>query len=222
MNKEQLLIIGSGSQARYVIENVHQRNEFRIVGIADIETSKNVGKLINGVYIICTIDDIENYFPPDAGRIIVAYGDNSKKREIVRHLQKLGYKFATIISPKAYISETAKIGEGVIINPMAIIMPNAYIGKHVILHSHVVVEHDCYISDYANLSPGVSLGGNVWVEEGAYLYTGSSVIPKIHIGAWAVVGAGAVVIQDVPDNTTVVGVPARVIKSNKRGGKDGR
>ena len=60
--------------------------------------------------------------------------------------------------------------------------------------------------------PGAALAGWVHVKEGAYIYTNATVIPTRKIGRYAVVGAGAVVLQDVPDYAVVVGNPARIIK----------
>ncbi|MGZ9197173.1 MAG: DapH/DapD/GlmU-related protein, partial [Candidatus Deferrimicrobiaceae bacterium] len=79
------------------------------------------------------------------------------------------------------------------------------------------VDHDCAIGDFVHICPGAHLGGAVVVEEGTFLGVGSSVVPGIRIGRWSVIGAGAVVTKDIPDNCTAVGVPARVIKTREEG-----
>ena len=60
--------------------------------------------------------------------------------------------------------------------------------------------------------PGVVTGGNVTVGERARLHTGAIVKNRLRIGSDAVVGAGAVIIRDVPASTVVVGVPGRVLR----------
>jgi UDP-perosamine 4-acetyltransferase len=212
-----LYIIGTGSQARYVIDTAQRGQCFEVMGLAEPERNENVGKEINGVPVLCRLEDLPKFFPPDRGEVVVAHGNNWKKREIVRHLKNCGYLFATVISPAAYISQSAAVCEGAIINPGAVVMPNAWIGAHAVIHSHVDVEHDCRIGDYANLAPGVSMGGRVEIGEGTYVYTGTRIIPGIRIGAWAVVGAGATVIREVASNTLVVGSPARRIRDNTPG-----
>jgi acetyltransferase-like isoleucine patch superfamily enzyme len=72
------------------------------------------------------------------------------------------------------------------------------------------VDHDCDIGEFVHIAPGTHLAGNVRVETGAFVGTGVSVIPGMRIGRWSVIGAGGVVICDVPEEVTVVGVPARV------------
>jgi len=73
------------------------------------------------------------------------------------------------------------------------------------------VDHDCEIEDFVHIAPGVHLAGGVLVGEGSLLGIGSSVIPYKRIGRWTIVGAGGVVVNDIPDCVTVVGVPARPI-----------
>lgn len=214
---DKLLIIGAGSQARYVIDIVRERGNCKIVGIADIEKRPGPGKVINGVKVSCFLDDVPAIYSPRDCRVIIAYGKNGKKRVIANNLEKKGYRFYTAVSPRAYVSPSAVIGEGSIINPLAVIMPNANIGRHVIIHSNADIEHDNVIEDYANIGPGVSFGGCVRVKKGAYVYTGASVIPGIIIGKNAVAGAGAVVIKNVADGDVVAGCPARPIKRKSRG-----
>ena len=71
--------------------------------------------------------------------------------------------------------------------------------------------------DYATLAPGVHISGNVTLDEGAYVGTGANVIEKRRIGAWSIIGAGAAIVRDVPANTTVVGIPGRVIETRQSG-----
>ena len=213
MNK--LLIIGSGSQARYVIDTINENGIYKIAGIVDIEQVSNAGKIVNGVKIVCFWANISDHFSNTDAQVIVAFGNNGKKREIVGALKAKGFKFAQSISNHAHISPFTKIGEGCIINPATTIMPNAKLGCHVIVHSHSVIEHDNIIEDYVNIGPGVSFGGSVHVKEGAYIYTGAIIIPKIIIGKEAIVGAGAVVIRNVANGDTVVGNPAKSVVNNK-------
>lgn len=209
---KNLCIVGTGSQARYVIETVGISHNYTISGLVDLEDPERIGKDINGYKIKCLLDEVADYFSPSQCHIIVAYGDNKKKKEVVEYIENLGYSFASIINPSAYISKYVDIGKGCILNPNVTILPNVQIGNHVIIHSGSVIEHDNDIGNYVNVAPGVSTGGNVKVGEGTYLYTGAIVIPKINIGKWAVVGAGAVIREDINDHETVVGIPGRSIK----------
>ena len=207
---KDLYIIGTGSQARYVIDICQTH---KIKGLIDIMNQENIGKIINDIKVICLLDDIIKHVPVNENTdVIVAFGDNKKKEEIVEKLLKLGYNFATVISNNSYISKFAKIGKGCIICQNVTIQPNAIICNHVIVHAGSVIEHDNVLEDFSNIAPGVKFGGCVEIGKGAYVYTGAVIIPKIKVGKYSVVGAGAVVLKNVDEYSTVVGVPAKKIK----------
>jgi sugar O-acyltransferase (sialic acid O-acetyltransferase NeuD family) len=155
---------------------------------------------------------LTNIAEKEVASAIVCCGDNSQKEDLTNTVTKLGFDIINVIHPHTTIAKTVTLGKGVIINAGSIIQPFARIGNGVMIHAGVIVEHDNIIEDYASLAPGVKLAGWVKVKKGAYVYTGASVINRITIGENAVVGAGAVVLEDVPDNAVVVGVPAKVIK----------
>ncbi|MBS3171154.1 acetyltransferase [Candidatus Woesearchaeota archaeon] len=207
---KDLYIIGTGSQARYVIDICKTH---RIRGLIDIINRENIDKNINGVKVICHLDDIADHVPVKSDTdVIVAFGDNKKKEKIVEKLSEIGYNFSTIISDFSYVSKFAKIGKGCIICQNVTIQPNSNIGNHVIIHAGCVIEHDNVLGDFSNIAPGVKTGGNVEVGQGAYVYTGAVIIPKVKIGKYSIIGAGAVVLKNVADNSTVVGNPAKKIK----------
>ena len=201
-------MVGSGSQARYVIDICVDSGPYDVVGLADVETEKNVGRVVNGVSVRWVLARLIREVAPSLVKVIVAYGKHDTKREVVEELSRAGFQFATVISPLASISRWATIDVGTIVNPLAAVLPNARIGQHVVVHSHAVVEHDNVLEDYVNVAPGVSLGGNVSIGEAAYVYTGASVRPGIVVGRGAIVAAGAAVVKDVPAGAVVAGVPA--------------
>jgi acetyltransferase-like isoleucine patch superfamily enzyme len=91
---------------------------------------------------------------------------------------------------------------------------NSEFGKHCIINTNASVDHDCKIGDFVHISPKVTLAGNVTVDEGSHIGIGSTVIQGRHIGKWVTIGAGAVIIEDVPDYAVVVGVPGNIIRYN--------
>ena len=74
------------------------------------------------------------------------------------------------------------------------------------------VGHDTVIGDYSSFMPTCNISGEVNIGEGVYCGTGAKIINQKNVGKLSTIGAGAVVIKDVPDYAVVAGVPAKIIK----------
>ena len=88
---------------------------------------------------------------------------------------------------------------------------NTNIGNHVIISPKCGIGHDCLIEDYVTLLWNVNVSGNELIRKGATLGSGSTIIQGLEIGKNSYVGAGTVVIRDIEENKTAVGVPSRYI-----------
>lgn len=85
-----------------------------------------------------------------------------------------------------------------------------YIGDHALIGHNVVlatIDHDLNPYDRHNHYAPIHIGNRVWIGSNAVITKG------VHIGDGAVIAAGAVVTRDVPENTIVGGVPAKVIRT---------
>jgi sugar O-acyltransferase (sialic acid O-acetyltransferase NeuD family) len=211
-----LFIFGCGSQAVYVVDCLLARQMALPVAIVDLETGGMVGSAVGPATVTHNLDAALTAFDPRRHRAVVAHGDNRRKLEIVSCLAAAGAAFESALHPAAVISPLAQVAAGCIVNAGAVILPNVRLEPHVIIHSMTSIDHDCQIGEGANIAPGVAMAGRVSVGRGAWIYTGAAVTPKRRIGAFAVVGAGAVVIRDVADGETVAGNPARTLR--RRGG----
>jgi len=151
------------------------------------------------------------FLNPD-NQLIIAVGDNYMRKKLSKRWKG---QYKTTIHPKAVVSSHTLIGEGTVVMASAIINSGAYIGNHVIINSGSLVEHDCIINNYVHISPMAALAGSVFVDEGAQIGINATIRQGIKIGKWAIVGAGAVVVKDVPDYAVVVGNPASILRYNR-------
>lgn len=143
--------------------------------------------------------------------VVISIGDNNTRKMIAGRIET-SCNFLTAVHPRAVLAESSSVGPGTVVMANAVINADSKIGKHVIINTGAVVEHDCLVADFVHISPNATLCGNVSVGEGTHIGAGVVVIPGINIGSWCKIGAGAVVIRDVPDGSTVVGNPGRIIK----------
>ena len=143
--------------------------------------------------------------------VIASIGINKTRKSIV---EKLNCQFATAVHPSAMVCPSAKIGEGTVVMAGAVINADVIIGKHCIINTGASIDHECVIGDYCHIAPHATLCGQVHVGEGTLIGVGASVIPCVEIGNWCTVGAGAAVVTNVPDNKTVVGVPAKALSKS--------
>lgn len=202
-SSEKILLHGSGEHARVVLDCLLATGR-NIIGLFDPKHSEPLfGVPQKGAY--------DPTFEVDA-KVIIAIGDNHIRRKVAAITQ---HQYTNAIHPSAVLSSRALIGVGSMILHGAIVQAECIIGRHVILNTGAQIDHNGQIGDYAHIAPGAVVAGSVQIGEGAFIGAGAVIIPGRKIGAWATVGAGAVVTKDVPDYSVAVGVPARVIKTNK-------
>lgn len=125
--------------------------------------------------------------------------------------------FATLVHPAARVSSRSSLADGVIISPGVIVASYTLIGQFVFINRGALIGHHTRIGDFVTIQPGANVAGACDIGEGSYIGMGAVVIDRVRIGAHSVVGAGAVVTQDVPDHVQVVGVPARIVKTDING-----
>lgn len=144
--------------------------------------------------------------------VFVAIGSNRVRQKVFSELLAAGKHILTITHPHTMISPRATLQEGVIAIPGTVVNRDARIGCGVILNTLCSVGHDCIVEDFSQVAPGVNLGGAVVIGEGVFLGIGTKVVPEAQIGAWSIVGAGSVVLNDLPSGVFCHGSPARVIR----------
>lgn len=143
--------------------------------------------------------------------IVCAIGDPLIRLKLCEYFRKKGATFANIIHPTVMIADYSEIGTGVIICPNTIISTNVQIGDFVLINTLCVVGHDVTIQQGCTLSAQCDLMGGVYLEESSFLGSGVRILPHTRVGQGAKVGAGSLVIRNVPSKVSVFGNPAKQI-----------
>jgi len=206
-------IIGAGGHGRVVLDIIRSAGVHRPVGFIDGNPLLQ-GRRIDGLPVLGDLSALEKLKFDGLEGAIVAIGDNGIRREYVETIDGFDLTLVNAIHPSANVASNCSIGSNVVIAAGSVTCAHCQIGNSVILNTGCVVDHETVVGNAAHVCPGARLAGRVIVESGAFIGIGATVIQNLRIGSDAVVGAGAVVIRDVPPGSTVVGVPARPIKTH--------
>jgi sugar O-acyltransferase (sialic acid O-acetyltransferase NeuD family) len=211
---KQIVGVGAGRHSRVVIDILRLAGDFEVVGLVDAN-QKLWGTHVDGVRVLGDDDmlsDLHREGVIHAFNGIGSVGNSESRKRVFEFVSGVGFEFPKAIHPSAVIAASSSIGAGATVMANATVNPGAVIGSNVIVNTGAIVEHDCVVGDHAHVAVGSQLGGGVRVGEGSHIGIGASVRQGIVIGRNAVIGAGAAVVDDVPDDVVVVGVPAKVLR----------
>ncbi|MCG7409894.1 acetyltransferase [Paenibacillus sp. ACRRX] len=206
-SSRKTVIIGAGGHAKVIIDILRSMPQIEIVGCIDRSSIRSIMQ----VPVLGDDDLLPQLFHIGVEHAFVAIGDNRIRQRLAERAAEIGFTLINAISPHANISESASLGSGIAIMPGAIVNAEAVIDNYAVINTSSSIDHECRIGESCHVAPGSHLSGNVHVQEGAFLGTGTTVIDGIHIGAWTVIGAGSVVVRDIPAHCLAYGVPARIL-----------
>jgi sugar O-acyltransferase (sialic acid O-acetyltransferase NeuD family) len=218
--KRELLIIGAGgfgavaaSLADSMNAAVHHNGAgpWDVVGYADSDPAKrgtsHAGRVVHG-----TIEEAGLAFQGHALWFCCAIGDNRARAEMVQRALKFGWRPATLVHPSAIVDRSVEIGAGTFIGPLVVISWNTRIGAHVVVDAHVSIGHNAVLMDFSEVFAGARINGNCQLGEYALVGCNGALLPGTLVGRGAVVGANSLAHGVVAQDTTIVGVPPRIIR----------
>lgn len=198
-----MYLYGASGHGKVIIEILEKSGE-KIDGIFD--DNPNVTHLLD--YLV---ESFPGSFDLLKDNLILSIGNNSIRKKISLQL-KVNYGIA--VHPFTSISTRSHLGQGTVVMAGVVINSDATIGDHCIINTNASIDHDCRLGNFVHVSPNAALCGNVEVGEGTHIGAGAVIIPGITIGKWCHIGAGTVVIRNIPDHSTAVGNPSKIIKTN--------
>lgn len=204
----KLLVAGAGGHGRVVADAALASRVYSSVGFLD---DRMTGRTtIEGWPVVGTLDQLEAL--SSAFQAFVAgIGDPALRLSLLGRARNAGLQCATIIHPTATVSARSSIGVGTVVIAGACINVGVRTGEACIINTGATVDHDCVLADAVHVCPGAHIAGHVEIGPCTWFGLGAVATQGIRIGANAIIGAGSVVIRDLPDDVTVAGNPARVL-----------
>lgn len=208
--KPKLIIIGTGGHAKVVAEAAQAQGKYNLIGFVDDFKNEGVGFM--GLTVLGGLKYLQSIEKDEPTLAFVAIGDNYSRRKISESLPEW-LLAATVIHPTAVISSSCIIGNGVFIAANTFVGAESSVKDGVIINTGASVDHDCLLFEFSSVAPKAVLGGTVCVSENSAIGIGATVSNKIDIGYSTVIGAGSVVVKDVPNYSVAYGNPCKVVRS---------
>ena len=197
-----LVIVGASGHGKVIADIAEKVGYTDIVFLDDNPKVESCGnyKVVGGC------KSAQSYKNAD---FIVAIGNSKIRRKIQSEFIGMGLHIVSLIHPSAVIASNVKIGVGTVVMAGAVINPCSVIGQGCIINTCASVDHDCRIGDYVHVSVGAHVAGTVIIGDDTWVGAGATASNNIEITNECMIGAGAVVIADITEHGTYVGVPAK-------------
>jgi acetyltransferase-like isoleucine patch superfamily enzyme len=207
----------------------------RIAKTAVVEPTVSLGdRSVVGDYVVLGMGR------PDSPLETLEIGTDAviRSHTVIYHGSRIGDRFQT--GHGAMIRESNEIGSDVSVGTHSIVEHHVVLGDRVRIHSNAFIPEFSILEEGAWIGPSVTFTNATYplspsakaelrgprIMRGAKIGANATILPGITVGRDALVGAGAVVVDDVPDGVVVVGNPARPVRMvadiPEYGGVDGR
>lgn len=203
-----LLIVGAGGCASDLLAMLDAEGRAHDLVFYDDVTPGDVGLFYGRFEVLRNETEAEKHLSRWP-HFVVAVGGPENRQQLMTRFIALGGKPVSVISHKAVIGSHSTISDqGVIVMHGTMITHDVHIGHGCLINMGCIIGHGARIGEHCELSPGVMFS-NCTVGNGTHLGIGSRLVPGVRVGKGVRVGVGAIVTADVPDDVTVVGIPAR-------------
>lgn len=206
---KRLVIIGASGHGKVCADIAKKVGYDKIIFLDDNEQLSFCGRY----KVVGQKNDFYEYLNSYTS-FFVAIGNARIRESIIEEIEAFSGDIATLIHPDAVISDDAKIGIGTSVMAGVVLNPGVTIGKAGIINTTASVDHDCRLEDYIHVSVGAHIAGTVKIGARTWIGIGASVSNNLNICNDCMIGAGAVVIKDIYEPGTYIGVPAKKLENN--------
>ena len=200
---QDIVLVGGGGHCKSVIDVIESEAKFNIIGI--IDTAENIGKKVLGYEIIGSDDDLAEVFTSCKNAVVTVgqIKSSEPRKRLSALLKEIGFILPTVVSPLAYLSKHASVGEGTVVMHHALINAGATVGKNCIINTKALVEHDATIGDHCHISTASVVNGGVVVQDGTFFGSNATSKEYIVIGENSIIGGGTRVMRSLEKNAFI-------------------
>ena len=188
---------------------------YEVVGLYHYNSDRT-GEKDHGYEILGSFEDLFSKESLQGQNFLLTMGDSKIRAELSKRIMDKGGFVPTLIHPTSVISKFAKVSDvGVYISAFSFVQADSSVGENTVILSHVNISHTTHIGKGCFIAGGAIIGAYTNMEDNVFIGQGAlSISGKVAtIGQGAYVGARSLLTKNVPANTVVAGIPAKVIKS---------
>jgi sugar O-acyltransferase (sialic acid O-acetyltransferase NeuD family) len=208
MGKQRnLILIGDSAFAEIAYEYFQHDSDYEVVAFC-VEREFLKRDSLFGLPVVA-FENLQDLYEPSAHSFFAANvytQKNQLRTRLYRRAKEKGYAAASYISSRAFVWRNCKVGEHCFIFENNVVQPFVTIGDNVILWSGNHIGHHSTIMNHCFVSSHVVISGFCRIGESCFMGVNSTVANNLNIGNNCVIGAGALIISDVEDDTTAVGI----------------
>lgn len=206
---KRILIVGAGGFGKEVVDLIRDIGGYKVVGFLDDDIEKK-GTLINHIPVLDTTEQLVKY--QSVENIAIAIANPIIKKKIYKLSKGMGFHYPNLIHPSVIIGSDVEIGSGNIVCANNILSTEVSLGDFVTINPQCGIGHESSIHSFTTLYWNVNISGNTTVQEGCEAGSKACILQGLQIAKHVIIGAGAVVVRDLGESGTYVGVPAIKIK----------
>jgi sugar O-acyltransferase (sialic acid O-acetyltransferase NeuD family) len=214
----RVVVIGASGHGKVVIDALERAGEHAVVGL--IDARKPAGTPWYGHTVLGDESALGRLVDELALEgVVIAVGDNAVRAGVADRLgaELPDLPFVNAVHPAARVAAGASLGVGVVVAAGAVLGPDSTVSDHALIYTAASLDHDGTLERCASLAPGVVTGGDVRIGAHSAISIGATVLHGRSVGPHTVVGAGSVVVDDLPGHVVAYGTPARVIRPRREG-----
>lgn len=214
---KKLVILGGSGIGMIAASVAQDLGNYEVLGFLNdvIEPGTMIGKY-RKVPVLGKTDDLPKYLAQKDTMFFIAYVGLQNEKDTYHKIESLQIpidRFATLIHPTAIIPKGfCGIGEGVLFAPLCQLSPDTTVSDNCILLPNSFLGHDSFMDRFAHVATNGVVGANVKIGKAVHIGSNATIREKITIGDYSLIGAGSVVLKDVPENSVIVGNPGKVLK----------
>lgn len=202
----KLIIIGASGHGKVCADIALKIKKYDEILFLDDDENR---KECMGFPVVGKSQDSEQYI--NEADFFVAIGNSKTRMEIQTWLSEKDATIATLVHPTAVIGENVSIGHGTAIMAGCVVNPSTVIGQGCIINTSASIDHDSHMGNYVHVSVGAHLCGTVWVGKHTWIGAGVTINNNVTICDSCMIGTGAVVIKNIEEAGTYIGVPVRKV-----------